>query len=262
MRARPPGVVSGIAEHDPDFLADLVGEDADRAGLGDEGGELAHGGAHEAGLGADGGIADLPFEFLAGDEGGDGVEDDDVDGIGAHQGLADLEGFLAGAGLGDEEVVDVDPEFLGVLGVEGVLDVDEGGQAAGLLGLGDGGEGEGRLAGGFRAVDFDDAAAGEAADAEGAVDEQVAGGDDIDIDAVVVAHPHDGGLPEFLLDVGDGEIEILAPGGGEFVGGLVGDRGRGRGGFGGLRGGGGLGGIGGVVGHGFRSISCGDHDNS
>ena len=33
-------------------------------------------------------------------------------------------------GLGDEEVVDVDAELFGVAGVEGVLGVDEGGQAA------------------------------------------------------------------------------------------------------------------------------------
>ena len=153
------------------------------AGLGDEGGELAHGGAHEAGLGADGGVADLALEFLLGDEGGDGVEDDDVERVRAHEGLDDAQRLLAGAGLGDEEIVDVDAELLGVLRIEGVLDIDEGGEAAALLRLGDGGEGEGRLSGGFRAEDLDDPAAREAADAEGAVDEEVAGGDDIDVDA-------------------------------------------------------------------------------
>ena len=208
-----------VAEHDADFLADLVGEDADGAGLGDEGGEFAHGGAHQAGLGTDGGIADLAVEFLLGDQGGDGVEHDDVDGVGADERLADLQGFLAGGGLGDEQVVEVDAEFAGVLGVERVLDVDEGGEAAAFLGLGDDGEGEGGFAGGFRAEDFDDAAAGEAADAEGAVDEQVAGGDDIDIDALVVAEAHDGGFAEFLLDVGDGEVEVAFAGFLEFFGG-------------------------------------------
>ena len=104
-----------VAEHDADFLADLVGENADGAGLGDEGGELAHGGAHQAGLGADGGVADLAVEFLLGDQGGDGVEHDDVEGVGADEGFADVQGFLAGAGLGDEQVVDVDAELAGIL---------------------------------------------------------------------------------------------------------------------------------------------------
>ena len=43
----------GIAEHDADLLTDLVGEDAAAVSLGNEGGELPHGGAHEAGLGTD-----------------------------------------------------------------------------------------------------------------------------------------------------------------------------------------------------------------
>ena len=150
-----------VAEHHADFLADLVGEDADGAGLGDERGELPHGGRHEAGLGADGGVANLAVEFLLGDQGGDGVEDDDVEGVGADEGLADAEGLLAGGRLGDEEVVGIDPEALGVLRVEGVLDVDEGRQAAALLRLGDDGQGEGGFAGGFRAEDLDDAAAGK-----------------------------------------------------------------------------------------------------
>ena len=81
------------------------------------------------------------------------------------------------AGLGDEQVVEIHAELPGVLRVERVLDVDEGREAAAFLRLGDDGEGERGLAGGLRAEDFDDAAAGEAADAEGAVDEEVAGRD-------------------------------------------------------------------------------------
>ena len=104
------------------------------------------------------------------------------------------------------------PSLRAYCGIERVLDVDEGGEAAAFLGLGDDGEGERGLAGGFRAEDLDDPAAREAADAEGAVDEQVAGRDDIDIDAVVIAEAHDGGFAELLLDVGDGEIQIAFAG--------------------------------------------------
>ena len=49
---------------------------------------------------------------------------------GAHQRLGDLERLLAGVGLGDQELVDVDAELLGVDRVERVLGVDEGADAA------------------------------------------------------------------------------------------------------------------------------------
>ncbi len=208
-----------VAEHDADLLADLVGEDADGAGLGNQGGELAHGGAHQPGLGAHRGVADLAVEFLLGDQRGDRVEDDDVDGVRADEGLADLQRLLAGGRLGDQQVVEIDAELAGVLRVERVLDVDERGQPAAFLGLGDDGQGEGGFAGGFRPEDLDDAAAGEAADAEGAVDEQVAGGDDVDIDAAVVAEAHDGGLRRIPFGYGRSRGRGCACGLLEFFGG-------------------------------------------
>ena len=78
----------GIAEHHADLFANLVGENADRARLGNERGELAHRGAHQPGLRADGGVADLAFEFRLGHERGDGIEDDDVERIRADERLA------------------------------------------------------------------------------------------------------------------------------------------------------------------------------
>jgi hypothetical protein len=51
-----------------------------------------------------------------------------------------------------------------------VLRVDEGGNAAGLLAFSDGVKGERGLTARLRAVDFDDASAGVAADAEGHVE--------------------------------------------------------------------------------------------
>ena len=54
---------------------------------------------------AHGGVAHLTFELLLGDEGGDGVDDDDIDGAGADEGFGDIEGVFARFGLGDQEVV-------------------------------------------------------------------------------------------------------------------------------------------------------------
>jgi hypothetical protein len=59
--------------------------------------------------------------------------------------------------------------------------------------------------------------AGEATDAKSPVDEQVAGWNHVDIDAVAIAHPHDGSLPELLLDMRDSEIEIALAGFGDLV---------------------------------------------
>ncbi len=56
------------------------------------------------------GVAHLALELGLGDEGRDGVDDDDVDGAAADEDLGDLQGLLAVVGLGDEEVVDVDPD--------------------------------------------------------------------------------------------------------------------------------------------------------
>ena len=136
-----------VAEHHADFFADLVGEDAGRAGFGDQRGQFAHGRTHQAGLRADRGIADLAFQFLLGHQRGDGIEHNDVEGVGTDQRFANAQGLFARAGLGDEKVVEVDPQTLRILRIEGVLDVDEGGQPAAFLRLGDDGQGEGRFAG-------------------------------------------------------------------------------------------------------------------
>ena len=129
--------------------------------LRDGAGQLAQRLGHQAGLQADVGVAHLALDLGPGHQRGDRVDDDDVDRAAAHERFGDLQRLLAGVGLGDEQVVDVDAQRLGVVGIEGVLGVDEGGDAARLLGFGDDVQGQGRLAGRFRAVDLDDAAARE-----------------------------------------------------------------------------------------------------
>ena len=163
-------VVSGVAEHHADLLADLVDEDERGLRLGDDAGELAQRLRHEPGLQAHLRVAHLAFDFGLGHERGHRVDDDDVDAVGADQHLDDLERLLAVVGLRDQQVVEVDAELLRVCGVERVLGVDERRHAAALLGLGDDLQGERRLARGLRPEDLDDAAARAAADAERVVD--------------------------------------------------------------------------------------------
>ena len=207
---RDPGAIGEAAEEDADLLAELVDEDGGGLGLGDRAGELAEGLAHETGLEADVGVAHLALDLGPGDQGGHGVDHDDVDGARADQHVGDLEGLLAGVRLGDQQLVGVDAEVAGVGHVQGVLGVDEGGDAAGLLGLGDDVQGEGGLARGLGTVDLDHAAPRHPADAEGQVEGEAAGRDGLDrVGRAVDAHAHDRALAELLLDLEQGDFECL-----------------------------------------------------
>ena len=116
---------------------------------------------------------------------------------------------LAGTRLGDQEVVEIHAQLAGIYGIKRVLDVDESREAATLLGLGDGGKGESGFSGAFRAVNLDDTATGEAADAEGAVDENVARRDRIHRRNGGVSQATNGFAAIVLLDLLEGEIEAL-----------------------------------------------------
>ena len=121
---------------------------------------------------------------------------------------ADLERLLAGVGLRDQEIVEVDAELAGIGRIERMLGIDEGADAALLLGLGDGVQGQRRLARRFRPVDLDDAAARQAADAERDVEPERAGRDGLDLHRLLaLAEPHDRALAEGALDLRERRVE-------------------------------------------------------
>src|SRR5690606_30620136 len=192
----------GVAEHDPDLHADLVDEDHHAVGTLDRGGELAQRLAHQAGLQAGQGIAHVAFDFGLGHQRGDRVDDDQVDRPRTHQGIGDFQGLLAGIGLRDQQVFEIDAQARGVLDVQCVLGIDEGAGAADLLHFGDDLQGERGLAGGFGAIDFDHASARQPPDTQGDVQPQGTGGHDLDVVFdLVVAVAHDGALAELLFDL-------------------------------------------------------------
>ena len=201
------GCCFGVAEHDANFFAQLVDEDARRVRLADGGGELAQGLAHEAGLQAHLVVAHVAFDFRLWREGGHGVDDDDVDGRGADELVGYFEGLLAVVGLRDEQVVHVDAELGGIEAVEGVFGVDEGRDAARLLGLGNGVDGQRRLARRLGAVDLDDAAFGVAPDTQGGVEPEAARGDDVDVFYLFVAELHDGAFAEVFFYFSHGGLQ-------------------------------------------------------
>ena len=80
--------------------------------------------------------------------------------------------MLAGIGLGDQQVIDIDAQFAGIDRVQGVLGVDKGADTTGLLRFGDTVQRQGGLTRGFRAVNLDYTPAGEAPDTEGNIQRQ------------------------------------------------------------------------------------------
>ena len=98
-----------------------------------------------------------------------------------------------------------------------MLDIDERSQAAAFLRLRDHRESERRFAGRFGAENFNHASARKAAHAESAIDQDVAGGNDVDIDDRVIAEAHDRAVAVVFRDLLDREIEILIAGGNDFV---------------------------------------------
>ena len=134
------------AEHDPDLLPQLVDEDGRRPRARERTRELPQSLAHEPGLKSHVRVAHLPLDLSPRYECGDRVYYDDIEGAGADEGVGYLQGLFAVIRLGKVEVLQVHADSLGVSRVEGVLGVDEGGEAPGLLRLGDDVQGEGRLA--------------------------------------------------------------------------------------------------------------------
>ena len=164
---------------------------------------------HQPGLQADVAVAHLALDLGPRHQRGHRVDDDDVERAGADQHVGDLQGLLAGVRLGDQQRVGVDAELAGVVGVERVLGVDERGDAAGPLRAGHRVQRHRGLAGGLRAVDLHDPAARQPADAEGDVERDRPGRDDLDRHPHLVAEPHDRALAEGLLDLCEGGVERL-----------------------------------------------------
>ena len=97
---------------------------------------------------------------------------------GADQLVGDLQRLLAVVGLRHQQVLDLHPQLARVADVQRVLGVDEGADAAGALGLGDGVQGQRGLARRLGAVDLDHPPARQPAHPERQVQAHRAGGDD------------------------------------------------------------------------------------
>ena len=165
--------------------------------------------AHQAGLQAHVRIADLAFDLGPRHQGRHRVDDDDVHGVGFDEHLGDLERLFAVGRLADEQPLQIDAQALGPARIEGVFGVDERRHAALPLGVGDGVQGDGRLAARFRAEDFDDPAARQPAAAQGDVEARGPGGDARHIRQPTASPKlHDRAFAELLFDLRPGRFSI------------------------------------------------------
>ena len=167
---------------------------------------------HQSRLQSDVRVAHIAFQLGSGHQRGDRVDDDDVDRIAARQHLGDLQRLFAGVGLRNEQVVEVDAERRRVVGIERMLDVDEGRGSTRLLGLGDRVQRERRLAARLGTVDLDDSPARKPADPQSQIERDRAGRNDFERHAFLeIAHPHDRAFPELPLDLRQRIVESELP---------------------------------------------------
>ena len=111
------GLCLGAAKHDADFFADLIGKEDNALGFANGTCQAAHRLTHHAGLQADSCVAHLPVELVFRNEGGDGVDHDQVDCARADKGFGDVECVLSAFGLRDHKVVEINADCLSVAGV-------------------------------------------------------------------------------------------------------------------------------------------------
>jgi hypothetical protein len=157
-------------------------------------------------------VAHLSLDLGPRYERGDRVDHHDVERAGPNEHVRDLERLLARVGLRDEELVDVHAEPLRVRRIERVLRIDERGDPALALRLGDHVETDRRLARALGAEDLDDAPARDPPDAERDVERERTRGDHRDAGAHgVLAELHHRALAVLLLDLRERDVEHLVP---------------------------------------------------
>jgi hypothetical protein len=190
------------AVHHADLFADLVGEEAQRLRAVQVTRELAHRQRHHPCLRAHRLIAHLPLELLARRQRRDRIDRDHIDGAGAHEHVGDLQRLLAVVGLGDEQLIDIDPDLAGIQRVHRVLGVDERAHATQRLSLCQHVIDERRLTRGLRTVDLHDPPPRHPADPERQIQRQRTRGDRFTLHLRAgFAHAHQRALAELPLDV-------------------------------------------------------------
>ena len=123
------------------------------------------------------GVAHFPFQLGTGDQGGDGIDHDDIQGPASNECLGDLQGLLSRIRLRHQELGAVHPQPLRIREIERVFGIDESCGPSGLLGLGDHVQSQRCFPRRFRPIDFNNTAPWQPADPEGEIETERSCGD-------------------------------------------------------------------------------------
>jgi hypothetical protein len=148
-------------------------------------------------------IAHIAFEFGLGRQRGDRIDHHHRHRTRPHQRIDDFQRLFAGIGLRDQQFVKVNAQLAGIERIKRMFGIHEGADPALFLFLGNGMQGQSGFARAFRAVNFDDSALGQTANAQRDIQPQRPGRGCLDLGhGVVGAKAHDGALPELAFDLG------------------------------------------------------------
>ena len=125
------------------------------------------------------------------------------------QHFGDVHRLFAMPRLADQQRFQVDAQFLRPTGVEGVFGVDERGDPARSLGLGDHMQGQRRFAARLRTIDFDDPSAGNPLPSQGDIERQAPRRNSLDPANLSAAQGHDRTFAKLLFDRFDRIAEFL-----------------------------------------------------
>ena len=157
------------------------------------------------------GVAHLALDFRARHQGGDRIDHQYVDRVGAHQCVDNFQRLLAGVGLRNDQLVGVDAERLGIDRVERMFRVNKGRRAARLLRFGNDVQRERGLARTFRSVYLDHASLWQSPDAKRDIQSETAGGDGFYFQRLALAQLHRRALAEGAVDLRQCGVERLLP---------------------------------------------------
>ena len=150
-------------------------------------------------------IAHLAFDFRLRRERGDRVDHHDVNRARPHQHVGNFQCLLAGIGLRHQQIVDLDPQLLGVHRIERVLGIDKRRGAAMALRRGNDGQRQRGFSRRLRSEDLNHAAARNAAHAERDVEAKGTGGNRIHlVGGAGIAQAHHRALAKLLFGSGSG----------------------------------------------------------
>ena len=170
-------------------------------------GELAQCLRHQTSLQTNVSVPHVTLNLGAGHQCGNGVHHHEVDRARAHQHVRNFEGLLSGIGLRDQELVNIHTQCFCIIGIQRVLRIHKRGDSAVGLGVGNRVEGECGFTRGLGAINLDDAAARQTADAERDIESNRTGGNNRNGWPLVRAESHDRPFSKLAINLRESRLK-------------------------------------------------------